>query len=198
MTRARLALAAALLVPALALAAPDRIEKQRDWFTNTVLLTQEGERVRFFDDVVKDQVVVFSFIFTRCKDACPLLTQKLVRVKEQLGGALPAGVRFVSITVDPDHDGPEQLAAFARKQGAAVPGWTFLAGKKEDVRHVVKRLGQWVEAPEGHSTLFIAGNARTNHWLRLRPDAPPEAVAANVRQLAAEDAPVATAAAGAK
>jgi protein SCO1/2 len=192
MNAARLVLAAALLlaVPALAAdAAPDRVTKQREYFTDTVLLAQDGKEVRFFEDVLKDQVVVLNFIFTRCRDACPLLTQKLVQAKAELGGALPRGVRFVSISVDPERDGPAQLRAFAEKQGAAVPGWTFLTGKKASIDLVVKKLGQYVEAPEDHSTAFIAGNARTNHWLRMRPDSPPALIAQQLQRLLAEEAP---------
>lgn len=195
----RLALAAAVLLllaaPTLVTAATaDRLQKQREWFTNTSLVAHDGKEVRFFEDVLRDQVVVIQFIFTRCTSACPLLVQKLVQAKAALGGDIPEGVRFVSITVDPRHDGPAQLRAFAEKQGAAVPRWILLGGRKPDVDRVVKRLGQYVEAPEDHATVFIAGNARTNHWLRLRPDAPASVVADTVRQLVAEDGSIASAA----
>lgn len=183
-------LALLLATPALAAdATPDRVEKQRSYFTNTVLLDQDGKEVRFFDDVLKDQVVVLHFIFTRCPSACPLQTQKLVAAKAELGGALPPGARFVSISIDPGFDGPAQLRAFAEKQGAKAAGWTFLTGKKDHVDQVVKKLGQYVEAVEDHSTLFIAGNARTNHWLRLRPDATSSVIADQVRRLLAEEVP---------
>jgi cytochrome oxidase Cu insertion factor (SCO1/SenC/PrrC family) len=185
----RAAVAAAVLLAAASArpAAPDREEKQRSWFTNTTLVDQRGEEVRFFDDVVKDHVVVIQFIFTRCKDACPLLTQKLVQTRAALGGELGDRVRFVSISVDPRHDGPAELRAFAERQGSAVPGWIYLGGKKEHVDLVVKRLGQYVDAPENHATVFIAGNARTGHWLRIRPDSPAAAVAAQVESLRSED-----------
>jgi len=197
MTPARLFVAvAALVLAAQALAADsasDRAEKQREYFTNTVLLAQDGKEVRFFEDVVKDHVVVISFIYTRCPAACPLLTQKLVKVRAELGGAFGGGVRFVSISVDPERDGPAELRAFARKQGAAVPNWTLLTGKKANVDLVVKKLGQYVEAPEDHSTAFIVGNVRTNHWTKMRPDAPAAIIAQQVKRLAEEDRPAAVA-----
>jgi protein SCO1/2 len=181
--------AAALLAASPARAAvPDREAKERDWFTNTALVTSRGEEVRFFEDVVKDHVVVIQFIFTRCKDACPLTTKKLVQTRAAMGGELGDRVRFVSITVDPGHDGPAELRAFAERQGAAVPGWILLGGQKENVELVVKRLGETVDSPETHATLYIAGNARTNHWLRIRPDLPPHAIAQQVEALRGEDA----------
>lgn len=188
--RAALALLAVLAVTLSATARgapPEREQKQRSWFTNTPLVDQRGEALRFYEDVVKDHVVVINFIFTRCKDACPLLTQKLLQTRAALGGELGDRLRFVSISVDPKHDGPAQLRAFAEKQGAAVPGWSFLAGKKENVDLVVKRLGQYVDAPENHATVFIAGNARTGHWMRIRPDAPAATIAAQIESLRSED-----------
>lgn len=199
MTPARGALAAAaLLLAARALAAdaaPDRAEKQRTYFTNTVLVSQDGKELRFYEDVLKDRVVVIHFIYTRCPAACPLLTQKLVQARAELGDAFGDRVRFVSISVDPERDGPAELRNFAKKQGATGEGWTLLTGKKADVDLVVKRLGEYAKAPEEHSTAFIAGNLRTNHWMRLRPDAPPAIIAEQVRRLLAEGDGTATAAA---
>jgi cytochrome oxidase Cu insertion factor (SCO1/SenC/PrrC family) len=176
------ALAAA---PAPAAAAPaDEVEaKARAWFTDTVLLTQEGKKVRFYTDVLRDKVVVIDFIFTRCVGACPILTEKLNAVRRELGDLFPSKVRFVSISIDPDFDTPQELVHFAKKQRAEYPEWIFLTGKKEDVKAVVSRLGQWTDDPGEHSTLFIAGNARERHWTKIRIDTPTEAFAMQVRKL---------------
>src|SRR3954466_1919498 len=129
-TNRQAALVAVLLaLPATADPAAERVQKQRTYFTDTELVTQDGARVRFFSDVLRDQVVVIHFIFTHCPDACPLLTQKLVQAKAKLGDALGHGVRFVSISVDPARDTPAELRAFARRQGAVSRGWTFLTGE---------------------------------------------------------------------
>ncbi|MEN8207449.1 MAG: SCO family protein, partial [Pseudomonadota bacterium] len=45
-----------------------------NYFPNVPLLTHEGETVRFFDDLIKDRIVVVNFIYTRCPDTCPLET----------------------------------------------------------------------------------------------------------------------------
>ena len=165
---------------------PTPEEKARAWFTDTSLLTQEGKQVRFYSDVLKDRVVVISFLFTRCTTACPMIAARLNRIREQLGERFGRDVSFISISVDPEHDTPQRLAEFARKHQAAHPGWTFLTGKKEDVNQVIARLGQYVENVEGHSTLLIAGNEKRKHWTKIRPDEPSTAVAERVRQLAEE------------
>ena len=48
----------------------------REYFTDTILVTQDGEEVRFFTDVLKDQVVAINFIFTHCLGACPMITER--------------------------------------------------------------------------------------------------------------------------
>ena len=181
-------LGALLALPLAARAAPggpagDPEAKARDWFTDTVLVTQEGKPVRFYTDVLREKVVVIDFIFTRCVGACPVLTMRMNAVRRELGDLFGEKVRYVSISIDPEYDTPQELAKFAAKHGAEHPEWLFLTGKKEDVKAVVARLGQWTDDPAEHSTLFIAGNARERHWTKIRMDAPVEAFALQVRKL---------------
>jgi cytochrome oxidase Cu insertion factor (SCO1/SenC/PrrC family) len=166
---------------------PTSEEKGREWFTDTVLVTQDGKRVRFYSDVLKDRVVVISFLFTRCTTACPMIAAKLNQIREKLGDRFGREVRFISITVDPEHDTPQRLKEFAHQHRAAHEAWTFLTGNKKDVDQVIARLGQYVENIDGHSTVLIAGNEKQRHWTKIRPDVPPSAVAEKVRQLSGRD-----------
>jgi cytochrome oxidase Cu insertion factor (SCO1/SenC/PrrC family) len=180
-------LAAALLLGcgAAAAAAPaaDPDAKARAWFTDTVLVTEEGERVRFYSDVLAGRVVVVDFVFTRCIGACPLLTSKLLQLRRALGDA-SREVRFVSISVDPGFDTPAELKRFATKHGADDAGWTWLTGDEASLREVLRRLGGWVDRPEEHSTRFLVGNLRTARWTKVRSDLPAQAIAAEVRRVA--------------
>lgn len=56
-----------------------------DYFPNTLLTDQDGRQVRFFDDLIRDKVVVINFIFTSCSDSCPLETARLRQVQKLLG-----------------------------------------------------------------------------------------------------------------
>src|SRR4051812_17896703 len=56
-----------------------------DYFPNTLLTDQDGRQVHFFDDLIKDKVVVINFIFTSCSDSCPLETARLRQVQKLLG-----------------------------------------------------------------------------------------------------------------
>src|ERR1700712_4975071 len=76
------------------------------YFPNIELVTQRGERVRFFDDLIKDKVVAINFIYTTCTDACPMETARMVEVEKLLGARLGDDVFFYSISIDPAHDTP--------------------------------------------------------------------------------------------
>lgn len=174
-------------VEAYAAAPASREDRARAYFTDSVLRDQDGRAVRFYSDVLEGNVVVVNFIFTRCTDACPLLTRRMNAVRRALGDRFGRDVRFVSISVDPEFDTPQELRRFADRQGATFPGWTWLTGKKEDVDRVRGRLGEAAENPGDHSTGFLAANVRRGHWIKIRPDASPAIVAEQVRELADED-----------
>jgi len=192
---AALSVALVLAVPALAAdppAAPapkgaPSTERARAYFTDSVLLDQDGRMVRFYSDVLSGNVVVVNFIFTRCTEACPLLTRRMNGVRRALGDRFGRDVRFVSISVDPEFDTPQELRRFAGAQEASFTGWTWLTGAKEDVDRVKRRLGEVGENPGDHGTGFLAANVRTGHWIKIRPDASPAIVAEQVRELADED-----------
>ena len=157
--------------------------KDRDYFTDLELVTQDGERVRFFSDVLKDHVVLINFIFTNCGHACPLLTRSLVSVADQLGEDLGKSVRFISISIDPARDDPAAMKAFAEKHGANRPGWLFLTGEQANIDPIVKRLGAYSPDVEAHSTAVLAGNVKERHWTKIVPNLPPQAIAERMREL---------------
>ncbi|PVZ42278.1 cytochrome oxidase Cu insertion factor (SCO1/SenC/PrrC family) [Pseudomonas sp. CC120222-01a] len=154
------------------------------WFTDTVLKDQNGRELRFYSDVLKDKVVMLNVIFTHCTDACPLITRKLRDVRDAMGPALASQVTFVSISSDPLNDTPAALKAFAEKQGVDSANWLFLTGDKADVDLVLGRIGQFLPSPEQHSTQLIAGDVAGKRWSKIRPDAPPAAIAQRLQLLA--------------
>jgi protein SCO1/2 len=175
---------AAAVAPAPA-ATPARNEAaSKKYFTDLELVTQNGEAVRFYSDVLKDRVVLINFIFTRCEDACPLLVHKLIKVKELLGDKVGDTVYFVSISIDPERDTPEDMKGFAERLNAQMPGWIFLTGAPDNVNHIVKKLGQYSPDVEAHSTLLLAGNVKSRHWMKIPPNIPPGGIAEKLRLLA--------------
>lgn len=153
------------------------------WFTDTQLLNQDGEPVRFYSDVLKNRVVLLNVIFTHCNDACPLITRKLKEVRDALGEPLASQVYFISLTSDPQNDSPSVLKAFARKQGVDTANWLFLTGEQANMDLVLGRLGHLIPTPEQHSTQLIVGDVANKRWSKIRPDAPAAAIAQRLQLL---------------
>ena len=112
------------------------------------LTTAEGAPLALAD--LRGKVVAVTFIYATCIDTCPLLTTKLVGLRQQLGKDAGAQIAFVAITVDPERDTPEVLRNYAQAHGANVPGFTFLTGTPSQIRDVVGRYGVFArKTPRG-------------------------------------------------
>ncbi len=90
---------------------------------------------------LKGKPVLIDFIYTTCASACPLLTARFAHIADKLGGELGTKVAMVSITIDPEHDHPAQLLAYAKTHQADHPGWLLLTGKPANVAAVMKAYG---------------------------------------------------------
>lgn len=142
----------------------------KDYFPNIVLTTQDGEDVRFFDDLIKDKVVAINFIYTTCPDSCPLETAQLVKVQQILGDRVGEDVFFYSISIDPVTDTPEVLKEYRERFGAR---WTFLTGDKEEINDLRRKLGLFIEeiqdGSNNHNVSMIIGNQTTGRWMKRSP-----------------------------
>ena len=154
-----------------------------DYFPNVPLVTHEGESVRFFDDLIKDKLVVINFIYASCPDTCPLETARLARVQRILGDRVGRDIFMYSITIDPDNDTPEVLADYARRFRIG-PGWRFLTGKESDITLLRKKLGLYIDEIQddsgNHNVNLIIGNQATGRWLKRSPFENPYVLATQI------------------
>jgi protein SCO1/2 len=137
-------------------------------FPNIELITQDGKKVHFFDDLIKGKIVAIDMIYTTCQYACPLETARMAQVQKKLGDRVGQDIFFYSITIDPAHDTPDVLKAYMEKYHIG-PGWTFLTGKKEDIDFLSKRLGLYSNPSinaDGHLPHLLIGNETTGEWIR--------------------------------
>ena len=135
------------------------------FFSNLPLITAEGQEVAFFDDLLKDKIVVVNFFYTSCADLCSLQTARMAQVYDWLSERMGRDVFFLSITLDPENDTPEKLATFAKGFGAGK-GWTFLTGTRENIDAIRFKLGEKTNALALHRTDMVIGNAKTGVWRR--------------------------------
>lgn len=116
--------------------------------TDAKLVDQNGDTVSLAS--LKGKPLVVDFIYTSCPGPCLMETAKLANVAQRLGNDLGSKVTIVSISVDPEHDGPKQLLNYSRQQGADEKGWYFLTGGPAEIDQALAgfRLSREVE-PDG-------------------------------------------------
>lgn len=133
------------------------------YFTDVELINQNGEKMKFYSDLIQGKVVIINSFFATCQGSCLPLNQNLAKVQEALGERLGKDVYILSISVDPTVDTPPNLKQYAKKLQAR-PGWYFLTGTKENVDFALKKIGHFVPEKQDHLNLFIIGNERTGLW----------------------------------
>lgn len=141
----------------------DGNQAARNYFSDTELVNQHGETMRFYSDLIQRKIVVINCFYTECIGICPVLNKNLFAIQEALGDRLGKDVNIISLSVDPVTDTPQILKSYAEKYHAK-PGWYFLSGKKENVDQVLSKLGFSVEERDQHTGMFIIGNDMTGLW----------------------------------
>jgi len=117
-----------------------RQSTQARYFPNVELTTHEGKKVRFYDDLIKDKIVVINFMYAECKGICPGITANLLKVQKLLGARVGRDIFMYSITLKPEEDSPQDLLHYARMHGVK-PGWLFLTGKPDEIDALRRKLG---------------------------------------------------------
>jgi protein SCO1 len=96
------------------------------------LVDQDGAPFRGRD--MDGHVWVVDFIFTSCVTFCPRMTERMRSLRGKLASD---GVRFLSVSVDPEHDTPEVLTEYARRNDALYDDWVFVTGDTPEVSRAV-------------------------------------------------------------
>lgn len=135
----------------------------KKYFTDVQLVNQNGEKMRFYSDLLQGKVVVINSFFATCTRTCLPLNRNLEKLQKALGDHMGKEVYFVSISVDPTVDTPPALKAYSKKLNAGA-GWYFLTGDKENVDFALKKIGHFVDDKNDHLNIFIIGNERTGLW----------------------------------
>jgi protein SCO1/2 len=169
---------------------------RRDGLPNVELLTHQGRKVRFYDDLVRDKLVVVNMMYAGCNNTCPPATHNLVKVQEMLKDRIGRDIFMYSLTLRPEQDSPEDLAHFARLHGVQ-PGWLFLTGKPRDVERLRFALGFYdpdpkVDRQDGrHVGMVRIGNDCYRRWGMTPSLAHPRQIVAAIQHLDRKPPPAA-------
>jgi|SRR6516165_3221258 len=118
--------------------APNSAAAQPDYLPALRLLDQYGQPVSLA--TLKGKPVLFDFFYASCPGPCLMLTARMRSIAERLGDDLGQKASFVSVTVDPEHDHPPQLLAYAKEQSANRKGWLFLTGTPAEIDGLMSRF----------------------------------------------------------
>ena len=153
-----------------------------DFLPNLPVVDQDGRQLRFYDDLIKDKIVVIMFIYTSCTDICPITTARMTQIEDKLVDVLGRDIFIVSLTVDPVNDTPERLKAYS-KAFSTGPGWSFVTGRPEDIRAINYRLGERSKVLSEHRNEIVLGNDVTGEWQRDNVMGDLERVTTSIREM---------------
>lgn len=139
---------------------PDRADL--DYPVGAFSLTERSGKT-VTDKDLRGKVWVASFVFTRCTGPCPAVTRTVAQLQKELP---EADVRFVTFTVDPERDDPNELKKYAATFNADPERWLFLTGDEKTIHKMMveqfkqaveKKLGPDVKPGDeyGHSTRLL-------------------------------------------
>jgi protein SCO1 len=158
-------------------------------FGSLQVVTHEGERVGFYQGLLRDKVVLINMMYASCSGNCPLTTANLMRVHKLLGDRVGRDIFFYSITLRAEADTPAALKDYARMHSVGA-GWKFLTGAPKDIEALRLKLGFYDLDPKvdqdisKHTGMVRIGNDRFGRWAMSPSTADPEQIIHTVRFIA--------------
>ena len=132
------------------------------------VLREDATPARLFD-LMKDRLVLLSFVYTRCTDVngCPLskavfhLVRSRLKERPDLAGA----TRLVTVSFDPENDTPEAMRAYRPYSDEGEVEWLFLTTRdRADLRPILDGYGQYTLREYDHNGVYTGEFA---HLLRV-------------------------------
>jgi len=145
---------------------------------------QDGVPVNVKDLLEGDVPVILAFMFTSCTTNCPVMAATLSQVQRALGPEA-AGVRFVSVSIDPEEDSPKRLREFLAKHDAH-PGWRFLTGSLQQSETLQRAFDVYRGNKNAHPPGYFIRDAKSGGWSRIGGLPAADVVIGELRRLAGQ------------
>lgn len=111
----------------------------REFPTTYKLISADSSEV-IFPTEFKDKIIVLGLIFTNCPDICPLTTNNMRLIQEEIKKLKIKNVEFVAISFDPEHDTPKVLKNYIKIREFDTSNWTFLTGSHDEINKLLKDI----------------------------------------------------------
>jgi protein SCO1/2 len=92
----------------------------------------------FTEEALRGHPTIVNFVFTRCDTVCPVTSMKMQRLEDKTRDRRGIAIKLLSISVDPEHDTPQKLAAYAEKFKANPERWRFVTGDAAAIKALVE------------------------------------------------------------
>jgi protein SCO1 len=146
------------------------------------LRDQDGDPVSL--KAFRGRVVVLTFMYTTCRDTCPLTATQIRGALDDLKTPPPA----LAVSVDPVNDTPERAREFLFRRGLAHDRMRFVLGDRAQLAPIWKAYGV---RPQGtafdHSAYVLLIDRRGRQRIGFPvQQLTPEGLAHDIRRLQAE------------
>lgn len=99
------------------------------------LINQNGETIT--GDSYKDKIYVADFFFTTCLTICPIMTDHMVLIQNEIKS--DPDVMLLSHTVTPEIDTVAQLKKYALEKGVIDSKWNLVTGNKKEIYNLARK-----------------------------------------------------------
>ena len=141
----------------------------------------------FGTEQLKGKPYALFFGFTHCPDTCPTTLARLVKLRRDAGG--DSAFNIVFVTVDPERDGPKEMAAYSNAFGAPIIGLTGSAGQ---IAKVEKQFGIYAKkVPTGddytmdHTATVLLFDRKGQFVATISPDEGDQAALDKLKRITA-------------
>ena len=135
------------------------------------VIDSAGRPQRLAQSMDTPEALLVNFVFTTCSTICSTQTAVLAEFQRRL---LADGrrARFVTVTIDPDNDTPERLAAFAR-QFDIQQDWSFFTGEFSDLVKIQQAFDVYRGSKASHPPVVMLKRPNESSWVRIEGMAAP-------------------------
>ena len=160
---------------------------RRRSFPNLSLVSSAGQVLNFYDDLLKDKIVVLNFMYAACQGVCPTILANLLKVRKILDREVKRDIFIYSLTVQPEVDTPAKLREYSEMHRIQDSRWLFLTGKPDDLDTLRHLLGFADPNPEidkdrsKHTGMIRYGNESLAIWGSCQGSSEPEWIAQEIQ-----------------
>ncbi|GGW56516.1 protein SCO1/2 [Winogradskyella epiphytica] len=99
------------------------------------LTNQNGETIT--QDNYKDKIYVADFFFTTCQTICPIMTDHMAQIQEEIVN--DDDIMLLSHSVTPKIDDVAQLKKYAQEKGVIDEKWNLVTGDKKQIYELARK-----------------------------------------------------------